>query len=110
MDANKPPATLDGARVLWWAWSGEARFGVVEYSDGGIAAEIYGLAICKYEDSEVFYRFSCNRMWEVVTDEDYNDSPAEAMSYLPLQYTEVPARWVKYEETLPDTTMRDGLQ
>jgi len=37
-------------------------------------------------------------MWEVVQDSDY-DSPAEAMSYLPAQYREIPARWVKYEGT-----------
>jgi hypothetical protein len=58
------------------------------------------LAICKYEDAEVFYRFSRNRRWEVEQDGDYA-SAAEAMSYLPEQYTEVSARWVKYEETLP---------
>lgn len=104
MDINKPPATLDGARVIWWAWSGEARFGVVEYTGGGIAAEIYGLAICKYDRYEIskydrheaVYRFSCNRMWEVEQDQIY-DSATEAMDNLPMQYREVPVHWVKYE-------------
>lgn len=28
---NRPPAKLDGAEVLWWAWSGEAPFGLIHY-------------------------------------------------------------------------------
>jgi hypothetical protein len=96
MGENKPPATLDGAKVLWWAWSGEAPFGFMEYTGGGIAAEIYGQAICQYEGSEEVYRFYCNRLWEVESDQ-VHESIDQAMFGLHLGYRNVPLHWVKYE-------------
>ena len=48
---NPPPATIDNARVLWWAWAGDQPFGLC----GDI--EIWGFAICRY-DTGTLYRFS----------------------------------------------------
>jgi hypothetical protein len=31
---SMPPPTLDGARVLWWAWSGELPFGELPGAEG----------------------------------------------------------------------------
>lgn len=64
---NKPPAELDDAEVLQWAWSGNVPFGVLRFPDGDIAAEIFGLAICRYKNGKI-YRFSCDKNWNVEQD------------------------------------------
>jgi len=51
----KPPAYIDGAKVIKWAWSESQPFGVVSNDDGSERGEIYGLAICQYEDSKDVY-------------------------------------------------------
>jgi hypothetical protein len=89
---NKPPSEIDGAKVLYWAWSSSTPFGIVY----GIPDEIYGLAICQYRDSNEFYRFSCNKNWETQQDGLY-DSVEQAMEYLPAQYRNVKAVWIKFE-------------
>lgn len=86
-----PPAELDGARVLEWAWSDDS-FGVVQSSSGEVAAPIHGLAICQYDTDPNVYRFSCNNNWDVCQDQIY-DSVQEAKDYLPEQYRRVPAQW-----------------
>ena len=91
-----PPKELDGAKVLEWAWSGEQPFGVLRYSSGELAYEIYGLAICQYEGSNQFYQFSCTADWEVEQDFPY-DSVAEAKAHLPEQYKGVRVHWQRYE-------------
>ncbi len=93
---SKPPETIDNAEVLYWAWSGDVPFGVVNYTDGSIAAEIFGLAICQYKESSTIYRFSCDKEWETEHDSDYR-SIEEAMDQLPEQYQKVAVKWCKYE-------------
>ena len=93
---NWPPKEIDGAQVLEWAWSGIKPFGVVRYDSGEIAAEIFGIAICSYSGSDLFYRFSCDSHWETEQDSDYK-SIEEAKSNLPFQYSNVPVNWQKYE-------------
>ncbi len=88
----KPPAEIDGATVLEWAWSGEKPFGTVTYDSKEIKAEIFGLAICKYADDDKYYRFSCNSEWETEQDFDYN-SISEAKNHLPAQYREMEIIW-----------------
>ena len=88
----KPPPYIDGALILEWAWS-ETPFGHVRFDDGSIAAAIHGLAIGRYPNSEVVYRFSCNAQWETQQDADYA-SVDEAKS-LPEQYGSAPANWSK---------------
>lgn len=86
---NKPPKEIDGAKVLLWAWSGSVPFGFV--SD----IEIYGLAICQYENSNDVYRFSCDKNWETQQDSLYN-SAEEAIEELPEQYRNVSAKWIEF--------------
>ena len=92
---NKPPEIIDGAKVLCWAWSGPAPFGVVKSTDGVVAVEIYGLAICQYQGSAKIYRFSCDSEWETEQDSDY-DTVQEAKDNLPKQYQNLPVVWVDY--------------
>ncbi len=87
---NKPQNEIDGAKVLIWAWSGSTPFGFV----GDV--EIYGLAICQYENSDEVYRFSCDENWETQQDQVY-DSIEQAKDYLPDQYRIVKANWIAFE-------------
>ena len=89
-----PPLTIDGAQVLEFAWS-DVPFGVVRNSDGDVVDEIHGLAICRYADSDVIYRFSCDKAWETSQDADYS-SIQEAKDSLPMQYHSAPVVWQKY--------------
>jgi hypothetical protein len=87
----KPPSHIDGALVLEWAWS-ETPFGHVRFADGSTAAAIHGLAIARYPNSEVIYRFSCNARWETEQDAAYT-SVDEAKALLPEQYGQSPVLW-----------------
>ncbi len=87
----EPPDKLDGAKVIKWAWSGKEPFGYVNVDDD-TRIEIHGLAICQYEDSDV-YRFSCDENWDVQQDSPY-DSIEQALKQLPNQYKLVTAKWM----------------
>lgn len=87
------PNYLDGAKVIKWAWSGQVPFGIIENTDGDEKEEVFGLAVCKYEDSDNFYRFSCDKNWEVVQDSLYN-SIEDAIRFLPEQYKNVERNWL----------------
>ena len=76
-----PPAEIDGAKVIEYAWSDEP-FGVVADSNGENPIYIHGLAICRYDDTSIVYRFSCNKKWETEQDMDYG-SVEEAKDQLP---------------------------
>lgn len=92
---SKPPAQLDGADVLYWAWSEDEPFGCIPYTDGDIAAVIHGLAVCRYEDSGKVYQFRCNREWDVEGDSDY-DSVDDAKQNIPDQYRNAAIQWNDY--------------
>lgn len=92
---NKPPEEIDGAKVLYWAWSGDLPFGWVGSETEPKAIAVFGLAIARYEGSSVVYRFSCNHSWETEQDADYA-SVEEAMEYLPAQYKGVTVKWCKF--------------
>jgi hypothetical protein len=89
----KPPATIDGARVLEWAWSGEKPFGHV--IGGDTAEAIFGLAIATYDKTNTVYRFSCDARWDTVQDGLYS-SVDEAKRQLPPQYQNVHVLWHAY--------------
>ena len=93
---SKPPKIIDGAKVIEWAWSGATPFGVLRYSTGEVATEVFGLAICKYPDFDMIYRFSCDDNWETVQDCDY-ESMAEAKANLPLEYIGSEVVWQCFE-------------
>lgn len=89
---SEPPNYLDGAKVIKWAWPGQQPFGLVGNEDDPEREEIYGLAICQYEDSNGMYRFSCDKNWEVIQDGFY-DNEEQAIERLPDQYKNVIANW-----------------
>jgi len=91
-DSTHCPDHLDGANVILWAWSGNKPFGIVADISSGEEDKIFGLAICKYEKEENFYRFSCNNIWEVIQDGVYN-SEQEAIERLPNQYQNLKIVW-----------------
>lgn len=99
-DEVPPPAILDGATVLAWAWSGARRFGAVSFPSGEVAHEVHGLALAGYAGDERVYRFACDRAWEVVQDAEYA-SVEEAKRLLPAQYREIEAHW---HSSSPDET------
>ena len=88
IDSNftEPPDYIDGAKVIKWACSGCNPFGFVGDE------KVYGLAICKYENSGNFYRFSCDKKWETIQDSHY-DTIESAINQLPMQYKNVEANW-----------------
>ncbi|WP_061247683.1 hypothetical protein [Leptospira noguchii] len=92
----KPPAYLDGVKVLLWDWSDGQPFGYLYYTHGTITSEIFGLAICQYEGSKEVYRFSCNKDWEVEQDSDYN-TIEDAIKNLPDQYKNISIEWKAYK-------------
>lgn len=92
MSASIPPNYLDGAKVIKWAWSGEKPFGSLINTDHTDNEEVFGIAICSYDNSTNFYRFSCNKKWEVIQDSFY-DSIDDAINFLPQQYKNVERHW-----------------
>jgi hypothetical protein len=90
----KPPAYIDGAKVIKWAWSGLEPFEYIGTVDGPEREEVYGLAICQYENSRDFYQFSCDKNWETVQDGIYA-TVEDAIRFLPAQYKNVEANWQK---------------
>ncbi len=66
----EPPDELDGAEVILWAYSPVKPFFIMKYTDGTDYKPIHGFAICRYKDDEVFYKFSCDREWNVENDSD----------------------------------------
>jgi hypothetical protein len=68
---KEPPDELDGAKVLYWAWSGDEPFFVMSSSDGQGGIEIFGLAVCQYKNGAT-YRFYCDASWEVENDTDHD--------------------------------------
>lgn len=93
---SKPSKEIDGAKVLEWAWSGNTPFGVICNESGQIESQIFGLAICQYDDSDIFYCFSCDSDWETEQDSPYG-SAEDAKNSLPEQYRNAKVKWQKYE-------------
>ena len=89
--SSPPPPTIDGARVLEWAWS-DLPFGALWDTRGQVVALIHGLALCRYEGAGEVYRFSCNADWECEQDQAYA-SLEQARQELPEPYRRVAVVW-----------------
>jgi hypothetical protein len=87
-----PPAQIDGADELCWAWSGSEPFGAHASTGGEVIEYVFGLAICRYLEGGAMYRFGCNESWETVNDAQC-DSVRGAIAELPDHYKEVKAEW-----------------
>lgn len=87
----KPPREIDGAEVLFWAWSFPQPFFEMPASDHSSSVPIHGLAVCRYRAGEV-YRFSCNASWETENDTDCA-TPDEALVAPSAQYDVTSVKW-----------------
>ena len=92
---KSPPPELDGARVLWWSWSGDTPFGELFGADDD-DRWIHGFAVCRLATGSI-YRFSCNKNWEVVQDSQYNTED-EAKASIPTNYDSTRVVWLRYGE------------
>jgi hypothetical protein len=90
---SMPPPSLDNARVVWWAWAGDEPFGELPGAHGEDRL-VFGFAVCCY-DAGQFYRFTCNRHWQVVQDMDHT-SEEEAKADIPPQYDIARVKWRRY--------------
>jgi hypothetical protein len=89
----EPPDDLDGAVVLFWAYSPRVPFFIMEFSDGTPYKPIHGFAICRYKDDSKYYKFSCDREWIVENDIDA-DSINEAKQ-IAISQTKERINWNK---------------
>ena len=85
------PDKLDNADVLYYTFRDD--FSVRKGADGEAPVRIHYFAICKYEDSPVFYLFECNGDLEVEFDYDC-DSVDECKS-LAGNLTNCEVGWIK---------------
>ena len=85
----KPPSQIDGARVVYWAYS-QVPFFVMH--DGGPGIPIHGLAVAVYSTGSV-YRFSCDRDWETQNDSEW-DSVESALHAASGDYNIAAIHWV----------------
>jgi hypothetical protein len=99
---STPPPTLDGAEVLYWAWSGNMPFFIMPDGEQGIP--IFGLAICQYAASGSVYRFSCTKTWEVEQDSAWESDVEAALRATSTQYDNAAIMWMAYEPPARDTT------
>ncbi len=88
---HAPPPSIDGAKVVLWAWSGDQPFFVMPKAGGTGGIPIHGLAVCQYPTGEV-YRFSCDKEWVVQNDSDWR-SIEEAMTAPSAQYDITQVKW-----------------
>ena len=51
-----------------------------------------GLAICKYDDAEGFYLFSCDQNWNTLTD-TFHESVEKAKAQAEFEYEGVGTTW-----------------
>lgn len=85
----EPPGEIDGATVIYWAYSVVPFFVM---PDGGAGIPIHGLAVAQYQDGSV-YRFSCDRDWESQNDSRW-DSVEAALHAPSGDYDTTAVRWI----------------
>jgi hypothetical protein len=88
----KPPEAIDGAVVLYWAWSAPEPFFKMYSTKEDDPIAIHGLAVCRYPDSGAIYRFSCGSNWETENDLDF-DSVEDALAAPSAHYEVKRVQW-----------------
>lgn len=92
---NKPPAMLDGARVLRYAVvdSSVAFTGKITLTvDGKLMGPAAGIAICKYDDQLDILVLHCNKQWLSFGASGY-PTLEEAVSRLEVAYAGISSKW-----------------
>jgi len=60
--------------------------------DGQLLEEIFGLAICNYENSNGFYLFYCDKNWETITD-TFHDTVEDAKDQAEFEFSNTISTW-----------------
>jgi len=94
----EPPDELDGAEVLLWTYNPIEPFFIMRNTDGTEYKPIHGFAICRYKGSDIIYKFSCDRNWNV--EGDYDEmSIVEAVQTAESQSSQ-PITWIKKQSVI----------
>lgn len=107
-DVHWPPSSIDGADVLFFAWSGATPFFIMP--DGGAGRRIFGLAICEYQRHHGVYSFSCDEQWETQNDMLLRTAE-EALYERSSQFDRSAVQWINYQtgkRWLPDPNHPPG--
>ena len=93
--ANKPPAVLDGARVLKYTivdssikYTGR----ITVYVDGKLVGPAVALAICKYDNEDSVCIFYCKENWEVFAAGEY-PTVEKAVERMEVAYSGSSKKW-----------------
>ena len=89
-------ADIDGAMLLQYVifTSQNSRTGHSIHTNSGLETPVpYGLAICKYEDSEGVYLFYCNSEWKPITD-TWHPNVQAAQAQAAFEYEELENTWI----------------
>lgn len=71
------------------------RTGFTEHWVGGkLVKDFYGLAICKYPNSNGYYLFYCDSAWVDITD-TYHETIEDAIEHAEFEYTNTENDWVQ---------------
>jgi hypothetical protein len=92
---TRPPANLDGAKVLFYAIidEGHRPTGNTLHRIGGeLMPPASGLAVCRYEKDAGFYLFYCDGGWRVLTD-TWHESAEDARRQAEFEYEGVDNAW-----------------
>ena len=86
---------IGGAKVIYYTKldGRHTRTNNTEHYVGGqILQDIYGLAICKYDQEEGFYLFYCDHNWSAITD-TYHDTVEDAKDQAEFEFTNTSSTW-----------------
>ena len=93
---NKIPTKIGGANLICYVIldSRHIKTGNTEHWVGGqILEEVYGLAICKYDNDTGYYLFYCNRNWETITD-TFHDTVEDAKDQAEFEFSNTVSTWI----------------
>jgi hypothetical protein len=91
-----PPNRIDNAHVIVYlilTATNERTRKTMHIVEGNLIQEVFGLAICKYDDDEGFYLFYCDDEWRAVTD-TYHASVQDAKEQAAFEYTNTEDGWI----------------
>jgi len=94
---NKPPETLDGARVLAFASIDDSVVptrNTIHRVGGEVVPPAVGLAIAQFQGIGEFYLFHCDADWRVVAD-TCHPTRESAGAQAEFEYRGVSARWTE---------------
>ena len=92
---DRIPNEIDGANLICYLSldSKHIKTGNTKHWVGGqLLEEIFGLAICKYNNSDGFYLFYCDKNWQTITD-TYHDTVEDAKDQAEFEFLNTKIAW-----------------